>query len=81
MNGNKCSNSKQYNIFFIVETTLDNYFLSKRRKEKEKENQDSFIRRVFAEWQDLKEYRLDMDQVLRLKDRQIISLENELRVM
>ena len=44
-----------------------------------RENQDSFIRRVFAEWQDLKEYRLDMDQVLRLKDRHIIGLENELR--
>ncbi|MGB9167337.1 MAG: hypothetical protein WCB31_00250 [Nitrososphaeraceae archaeon] len=34
---------------------------------------------MLAEWQDLKDYRLDMDQVVRLKDRQIMRLENELR--
>ena len=44
-----------------------------------RETQDDFIKRLIAEWQDLKEYRLDMDMVLRLKDKQIVSLENELR--
>jgi hypothetical protein len=44
-----------------------------------RETQDDLIKRLVAEWQDLKEYRLDMDQVLRLKDRQITSLEAELR--
>ncbi len=44
-----------------------------------RETQDDFIKRLIAEWQDLKEYRLDMDMVLRLKDKQIMSLENELR--
>jgi hypothetical protein len=34
---------------------------------------------MFAEWQDLKEYKLDMDQVILLKDRQISNLENELK--
>lgn len=32
-----------------------------------------------AEWQDLKEYRLNMDQVIKLKDRQISTLEYELK--
>jgi hypothetical protein len=44
-----------------------------------RETQDDFIKRLIAEWQDLKEYRLDMDMVLRLKDKHILSLENELR--
>jgi len=44
-----------------------------------RETQDGFIRRMLAEWQDLKDYRLDMDQVVGLKDRQIMRLENELR--
>jgi hypothetical protein len=44
-----------------------------------RETQDDFIKRMFAEWQDLKEYRLDMDQVILLKDRQISNLENELK--
>ncbi len=43
-----------------------------------RETQDGFVSRVLAEWQDLKDYRLDMDQVIRLKDRQIATLENEL---
>ena len=43
-----------------------------------KETQDGFIRRMLAEWEDLKDYRLDMDQVIRLKDKQILRLENEL---
>ena len=37
------------------------------------------INRLIAEWHDLKEYRLDMDQVIRLKDRQIPNLEYELK--
>jgi hypothetical protein len=44
-----------------------------------RETQDDFIKRLIAEWQDLREYRLDMDMVLRLKDKQILKLENELR--
>jgi hypothetical protein len=44
-----------------------------------RETQDDFIKRMFAEWQDLKEYKLDMDQVILLKDRQISNLENELK--
>ncbi|HEU4481621.1 MAG TPA: hypothetical protein VFR65_01075 [Nitrososphaeraceae archaeon] len=44
-----------------------------------RETYDHLIKRLVAEWRDLKEYRLDMDQVLRLKDRQISMLENELK--
>jgi hypothetical protein len=44
-----------------------------------RETQDDFIKRMFVEWQDLKEYKLDMDQVILLKDRQISNLENELK--
>ena len=44
-----------------------------------RETQDDFIKRMFAEWQDLKEYKLDMDQVILLKDRQTSNLENELK--
>lgn len=44
-----------------------------------RETQDDFIKRIFAEWQDFKEYKLDMDQVIKLKDRQILNLENELK--
>ena len=49
------------------------------RLKNRRETQYGFIRRILAEWQDLKEYRLDMDQVLRLKDRQISNLEYELK--
>ena len=44
-----------------------------------RETQDDLIKRIIAEWEDLKEYRLDMDLVLRLKDKHILSLENEVR--
>lgn len=44
-----------------------------------RENQTQFLTRVLAEWQDLRDYRLDMDQVIRLKDRQISNLEYELK--
>ena len=44
-----------------------------------RETYDHLIKRLVAEWQDLKEYRLDMDQVIKLKDRQISMLENELK--
>lgn len=59
----------------ISMTTLEaiNKFKNKR------ENQTQFLTRVLAEWQDLKDYRLDMDQVIRLKDRQISNLEYELK--
>ena len=43
-----------------------------------RETQDDLIKRLVAEWQDLKEYRLDMDMVLRLKDNQIQSLQKEI---
>ena len=39
-----------------------------------RETQDDLVKRLIAEWEDLKEYRLDMDVVIRLKDRQIESL-------
>jgi len=59
----------------ISMTTLEaiNKFKNKR------ENQTQFLTRVLAEWQDLKDYRLDMDQVIRLKDSQISNLEYELK--
>jgi molybdenum cofactor biosynthesis enzyme MoaA len=44
-----------------------------------RETQDDLVKRLIAEWEDLKEYRLDMDVVLRLKDKQIQNLENELK--
>jgi len=44
-----------------------------------RETQDAIIRRVLAEWDDLKDYRLDMDQVVTIKDKQIRTLENELK--
>ena len=43
-----------------------------------RETQDDFIRRLLTEWQVFHDYKLDMDQVLKLKDRQILVLENEL---
>lgn len=43
-----------------------------------RETQDDFIKRLVTEWQDLKEYRLDMDMVLRLKDKQILNLQKEI---
>lgn len=43
------------------------------------ETYDHLLRRTLAEWHDLQEYRLDMDQVSRLKDKQIATLENELK--
>jgi hypothetical protein len=43
-----------------------------------RETQDDLVKRLLAEWEDLKEYRLDMDVVLRLKDRQIESLQKKL---
>jgi hypothetical protein len=45
-----------------------------------RERQDSFILRLLTEWQDLKDYRLDMDQVIRLKDRQIEALREERQI-
>ena len=42
-----------------------------------RETQDSFILRILTEWQDLKDYRLDMDQVIRLKDMQIETLREQ----
>jgi hypothetical protein len=44
-----------------------------------RETQDNFIRRLLTEWQDFHDYKLDMDQVLKLKDRQILMLETELK--
>jgi hypothetical protein len=48
------------------------------KHKKKGETQDAFIKRMFEEWRDLKEYRLDMDVVLKLKERQISNLETEL---
>ena len=43
------------------------------------ETQNDFIKRLLTEWQDFHDYKLDMDQVLKLKDRQLSMLENELK--
>ena len=43
-----------------------------------RETQDDFIKRLLTEWQDFHDYKLDMDQVLKLKDRQILMLENDI---
>ncbi|MDX1373433.1 MAG: hypothetical protein R3321_13250 [Nitrososphaeraceae archaeon] len=59
----------------IYVTDLDTISKLKNRRE----TQYGFIRRLLAEWQDLRDYRLDMDQVIRLKDRQISNLEYELK--
>jgi hypothetical protein len=42
-----------------------------------KETQDDFIRRLLADWQDFQDLKLDMDQVLKLKDKKISTLEVE----
>ena len=44
-----------------------------------RETQDDFIRRILEDWKDFNEYKLDMDHVLKLKDRKISSLETELK--
>ena len=44
-----------------------------------RETQYDFIHRLLAEWQDFREYRLDMDQVIKIKERKITILENELK--
>lgn len=44
-----------------------------------RETQDGFIRSILVEWHDPKDYRLDMDQVKRIKDKQSRTLENELK--
>ena len=41
-----------------------------------REKQDYFIRRLLTEWQNFNDYKLDMNQVLKLKDRQISMSEN-----
>jgi molybdenum cofactor biosynthesis enzyme MoaA len=43
-----------------------------------RETQDDFVRRVLEDWKDFQEYKLDMDLVLKLKDKKISSLETEL---
>ncbi|MGH9982164.1 MAG: hypothetical protein ACRD6U_11500 [Nitrososphaeraceae archaeon] len=44
-----------------------------------RETYDHLIKRLIAEWHDLKEYRLEMDQVMKLNGRQISNLEYELK--
>jgi hypothetical protein len=34
-----------------------------------RETQDDFVRRVLEDWKDFQEYKLDMDLVLKLKDK------------
>ena len=43
------------------------------------ETYDHLLRRTLAEWRALYEYQLDMDQVIRLKDKQIATIENEMK--
>ena len=44
-----------------------------------RETQDDFVRRVLEDWKDFQEYKLDMDLVLKLKDKKISGLETELK--
>lgn len=48
------------------------------RLKNRRETQDDFIRSLLADWQDFQDYKLDMDQVLRLKDKKISTLELEI---
>ncbi len=48
------------------------------RLKNRRETQDDFIRRLLADWQDFQDYKLDMDQVLKLKDKKISTLEIEI---
>ena len=48
------------------------------RLKNRRETQDDFIRRLLADWQDLQDYKLDMNQVLKLKDKKISTLEIEI---
>lgn len=48
------------------------------RLKNRRETQDDFIRRLLADWQDFQDYKLDMDQVLKLMDKKISSLEIEI---
>ena len=43
-----------------------------------RETRDDFIRRMLSDWQDFQDYKLDMDQVLKLKDKKILTLEVEI---
>ena len=43
-----------------------------------RETQDDFIIRLLADWQDFQDYKLDIDQVLKLKDKKISTLEIEI---
>ena len=66
----------------IALTTINIYVenLDKISKLKNRrETQYDFIHRLLAEWQDFQDYKLDIDQVLKLKDRQISRLEYELK--
>lgn len=44
-----------------------------------RETQDDFIRRILTDWKDFQEYKLDIDPILKLKDRKISNLEIELK--
>jgi hypothetical protein len=44
-----------------------------------RETQNDFISRLLTEWQDFHDYKLDMDQVLKLKEKKISMLESELK--
>ncbi|MGH9981936.1 MAG: hypothetical protein ACRD6U_10335 [Nitrososphaeraceae archaeon] len=59
----------------VYTESLDTISKLKNREE----SQYDFIRRVLLDWQDFQDYKLDMNQVLKLKDRQILMLENELK--
>jgi hypothetical protein len=44
-----------------------------------RETQDDFIRRILTDGKDFQEYKLDIDPILKLKDRKISNLEIELK--
>lgn len=48
------------------------------RLKSRRETQDDFIRRLLADSQDFQDYKLDMDQILKLKDKKISTLEIEI---
>ena len=60
------------NIF--IENCRYNFKIKWRR-----ENTIQFHKKILSEWQDLKEYRLDINSVIILKVRQISNLEYELK--
>ena len=48
------------------------------RLKNRRETQNDFIRRLLSEWQHFQDSKLDMNKVLKLKDKKILTLEIEI---